>query len=101
MSINISQKAEEMLKKQLEDKNTKNPFLRIFVKGFGWGGPTFGIALEGSKDDEKDHYEEINGFRILVEKDVLDQYKSFNIDYADSWFGKGFKINAGTGGSSC
>jgi iron-sulfur cluster assembly protein len=90
-----------MIKKQLKDKDRENALLRIFVKGFGWGGPTFGIALEGSKDDTKDHYEEINGLKLIVEKDILNQFHNFHIDYSDGWFSRGFRISAGMGGSSC
>ncbi|TCO76490.1 hypothetical protein EV214_10893 [Marinisporobacter balticus] len=35
MYMHISEKAQENIKKQLEDKNRKNTFLRIFVKGIG------------------------------------------------------------------
>jgi Fe-S cluster assembly iron-binding protein IscA len=35
MSIKVSKKAEEMIKKQLKDKDRENALLRIFVKGFG------------------------------------------------------------------
>lgn len=103
MKIVISEKAKAMVNKQLEDKNkkTEDTFLRIFIKGMGWGGPTFGIALEEQENKEKDYYEETNGLKIVVEKDLLDQYKSFEIDYSDSWFRKGFSIQTGTGGSGC
>lgn len=103
MKIIISEKAQAIIKKQLEDKNREmgDTFLRIFVKGIGWGGPTFGIALEEQKNEEKDYDEEINGLKLLVEKDLLDQYKSFKVDYSDGWFRKGFSIQAGIGGSGC
>lgn len=35
MSIKVSKKAEEMIKKQLKDKDRENALLRIFVKSFG------------------------------------------------------------------
>jgi Fe-S cluster assembly iron-binding protein IscA len=35
MYINISEKAQEAIKKQLEDKDKNNTFLRVFMKGFG------------------------------------------------------------------
>lgn len=101
MNINISEKAQEAIKKQLEDKNREDTFLRIFIKGIGWGGPTFGITLEGSTDNEKDYYEEVNGLKMIIEKDLLNQFKDFKIDYSDGWFRKGFTITAGRGGSSC
>jgi Fe-S cluster assembly iron-binding protein IscA len=38
---------------------------------------------------------------MIVEKDLLDQFKNFKVDYSDGWFSKGFKITAGIGGSGC
>lgn len=99
MSITISAKAQEVLNEQF--KTNENNFFRIFIKGFGWGGPTFGIALDEAKDDEKDHYEKIENLNILVEKDLLGLYKNFSIDYSNGWLNKGFKVVPGLGGSSC
>lgn len=101
MSVRITQKAKEMIINQLKDKKQENIFLRISVQGFGWGGPTFGIALEGSKDENKDYYKEIDGIKVIVEKDLVEQFNGFDIDYATGWFNKGFRIIPGTGGASC
>lgn len=35
MEIRITEKAEEMLKKQLAKKAGENTYIKIFVKGFG------------------------------------------------------------------
>ncbi|KXG74286.1 iron-sulfur cluster biosynthesis family protein [Thermotalea metallivorans] len=35
MHITITQKAQEMIKQQLKDKNMEEKFLRIVVKAFG------------------------------------------------------------------
>lgn len=39
--------------------------------------------------------------KFVVEKDLLNLYKGFSVDYSDNWFGKGFYVRAQMGGSSC
>jgi Fe-S cluster assembly iron-binding protein IscA len=35
MNIKVTDKAQEMIKKQLKDQESENSFLRIYIKGFG------------------------------------------------------------------
>lgn len=99
MNIKISEKAQEALNKQIE-KNEDN-YLRIFIQGFGWGGPRFGIALAKAKDEDKDYFVKVNDINVVVEKDLMDSFKGFSIDYSSGWFNKGFTIIPGLGQSSC
>lgn len=101
MSIGITEKAQKIISDKLNHKNKENTFLRIFVQGIGWGGPVFGITLEGSKDNEEDYEEEINEIKVIVNKDLLKQFDSFLIDYSTGWFNKGFSVIPGAGGSHC
>lgn len=39
--------------------------------------------------------------KFVVEKELVDTFKGFSVDYSDSWFGKGFTIRSQNGGSSC
>ncbi|MCT4632304.1 MAG: hypothetical protein N4A76_06160 [Firmicutes bacterium] len=58
------------------------------------------MALDESKDE--DFVEEVNGVKYFVEDQLLNQFKSFTIDYSNSfWSGKGFVVRAEIGGSSC
>lgn len=99
MYIDITEKAQEALNKKLQNK--ENIYIRIFIQGFGWAGPRFGIALEEAKDEVKDHIEKVNDFNIVVEKELLEQFKKFIIDYSNSWFSRGFTVFTGNGMSSC
>jgi Fe-S cluster assembly iron-binding protein IscA len=58
------------------------------------------MTLEESKNDD-DYFNETNGIKVLVEKDLLKQFKGFKIDYSNSWLTKGFRIIPGAGGSRC
>lgn len=39
--------------------------------------------------------------KFVVEKELVEIYKGFSVDYSDSWMGKGFTISTQMGGSSC
>lgn len=93
MSINISAKASEALNELL--KEDANNLVRIYIKGFAWGGPKFGIVLDKTKDDEKDHVETVDGLNIVIEKDLLKMYSNFSIDYSTGILNKGFTVYTG------
>ena len=96
--INISKEAVNAIKAKYNlDKTDKN--VRIFIKGFGWGGPKFGITLDGVK--ENDQIKELDDIRIIVENDLLELYGGFDIDFLNSWIGKDFVVLSTKGGSNC
>lgn len=73
--------------------------MRILVKGYGWGGPVFGIALEEQREHDK--VVEYENLKFVVEEELVEIFGGFFIDYANSWFRKGFLIRPQRGGSSC
>lgn len=96
--IHISKEAVNAIKEKYNfDEADKN--IRIFIKGFGWGGPKFGITLDGVK--ENDQIKELDGINIIVEKDLLELYGGFDIDFLDSWIGKDFVVLSAKGESNC
>lgn len=59
-----------------------------------------GIALDELK--ENDYVEEFEDGKIVVDEELLDMYKGFEIDYQQNWFSKGFTvIPEGAGASRC
>lgn len=99
MNINVTDKASKELKKYLKSKGLDDHSFRIYVAGFGWGGPNFGIALDEQKDGDKT--QEIDGLTFVVEEDLTETYDSFKVDYSDNWLRKGFHVTSNIGGSSC
>lgn len=101
MTFNVTDKAYEEIINVIETRSNKDTVgVRVYIKGIGWGGPTFGVALDEST--ENDFIEELNGVKYFVEDQLLNQFKSFTIDYSNSfWSGKGFVVRAQYGGSSC
>lgn len=99
MKINITDSAKKMIEKTLEKENIEKANIRIYIQGMGWGGPTFGIALDEQK--ENDYVEPKDSINYVVEKELLDRFGGFEIDYSNSFLYKGFRIRVAQGGSTC
>ena len=99
MNIEITQLAQEELRKVLESKNNLDRPLRLYIAGMGWGGPTFGIALDEQK--EGDEVIKVDEFTFVLDEDMKNNFSDFNIDYSNNWLRRGFQVSAGRGGSSC
>ena len=87
----------EELKKVVKEKSNKS--LRIYIAAFGWGGPSFGLALDEQK--EGDAKTEAGDFTFLLEEELVDNFDAFTIDYSDNWLKKGFSVVPDKGGSTC
>lgn len=98
MKINITEEGKKaILDKVNFKKDEKN--VRIYVSGVGWGGPVFGIALDDAK--ENDYVENKEAFNVSIEKDLIETFKGFTIDFIESWAGKRFYVTPAIGGSTC
>ena len=98
MLIKVTNKALEEIKKILKDKNVKDKKIRIFLAGIGWGGPTFNLALDEQKENDKIYSEEVVDF--VVDKSLIDQYRGFKIDYSNFFLNRGFLIHPYSGPAS-
>ena len=99
--LEVTEKANEMIKKFFEDKEEANP-IRIFLSQGGWSGPSLGMALDEPKDD--DEIVKDNGFAYLINKELYEQAKPINVDFIDSGMGQGFSISSKLqmdGGGGC
>ena len=83
----------DMAKKELDEVlKSKDPAkrLKIYVAGHGWGGPSFGMALE--EPEEEDFQLDVDGYPFTVGDGLEEVYDKFVVDYNDSSFRKGFMI---------
>lgn len=96
--INITKEAIGAIKK-IYNFGEKDKNVRIFIKGIGWGGPKFGLTLDGVKDN--DEVKRMNDISIIVEKNLLELYGGFEIDFLNSWIGEDFIVLPTMGGSNC
>ena len=99
MNIKITDKAKEMIRETIDKKGVSDPVIRIYIAGFGWGGPNFGIVLDEQK--ENDYKVKEDDISYVVEKDLIKKYGGFIVDYSKTWLYKGFRVQAQYGGSGC
>ena len=98
MKIKVTPSAVEELKAKIADQGGKSG-VRVYVAGSGWGGPTFGLTLDESK--EKDSVYEVEGIKILFDSETSRYTKGVEIDYKNSIFGKRFSVSQLYGSSCC
>lgn len=96
--IKISSEAKEELINKVSFFDEKK-HVRIYISGIGWGGPNFDIVLDDTTDS--DHTEEHDEFIVVIEKDLMDHFRGFDVDFLDSWMGKRFVVQPSVGGSTC
>ena len=89
MIIDLTTTAKEELKKVIETKQSTKP-LRIYIASYGWGGPTFGIALDEQK--EEDVTLEIDNFKFVIVEELAEGFSKFKVDYSDDWLKRGFSV---------
>jgi len=98
MNINVTNKALKEIKKVLEEKNTTSKKIRIFLAGIGWGGPTFNLALDEQKENDKIYSE--NNVDFIADRSLIDQYEGFKIDYSNFFLQRGFSVHPYSGPAS-
>lgn len=98
MKIEVTQKAKEELKRVLKLRKDNKP-IRIYVAAYGWGGPSFGLALDELK--EEDIRVDTDDFTFILENYLSENFNSFTIDYSDNWLRKGFSVIPDRIVSSC
>jgi iron-sulfur cluster assembly protein len=104
--ISITETASEKVKELLSSEEREGQALRVFVRGMGCSGPSYGMALDDATRPD-DSIEELFGIKIVIDQASAPYVEGAQIDYVDSLMGKGFTINnpnaapAGGGGGGC
>ncbi|MCF7800882.1 MAG: iron-sulfur cluster insertion protein ErpA [Candidatus Marinimicrobia bacterium] len=83
-----------------EQKLDKNANLRIYVKGGGCSGFSYGMAFE-NETDEQDKISESNGVRVIVDPVSIKYLEGVEIDWVENGMGGGFKFQNPNAASSC
>lgn len=89
MIIEVTDEAKKELDEILKSSDDSK-HLRIYVAGHGWGGPSFGMALEEPAED--DLKLEVDGYKFLVADGLEEAYDKFLVSYSDNPLRKGFTI---------
>lgn len=94
--LTITDEARTELKSILEQNDGKS--LRVTMAGFGWGGPSLGLTLDESTDEDK--VVTVNEVEVLLDAQVV----RFADDQVIHYVQDGFTITSKEGsgcGSSC
>jgi len=89
--VTVTSNANEQLTQILKEKQS-NSAVRVYIAGFGWGGPSLGLALDEPKDEDKAFDQE--NFKVVVNSDELSNIGDIEIDYRESKWGGGFTVRS-------
>jgi iron-sulfur cluster insertion protein len=81
-----------------EDSEAKG--LRVYVRGGGCSGYSYGMLLE-EKITEDDTVVEMNGVKVIVDPQSMPLISGSEVDYSDSLQGAGFKIKNPQAKTTC
>ena len=103
MMFQVSEKASEMIKDYLKDKEA-NLTVRVMMHEGGWSGPSLGLTLDESHDDDEVFTD--REVTYVMDRTLFDRVKPVAVDYVSTPRGSGFKLSsnmdAGAGcGTSC
>lgn len=88
MNIYFDNITRDALKNNLDKKN--KDAVRLLVKGFGWAGPTFGVALD--EQHKNDMVTTIDGITFVAENDIAFMFEDVNLIHKNGLFGDSFDI---------
>lgn len=92
--VTLTEKAAVKVKEIIEarpEEEKDQLALRLFVKGGGCSGLSYGLALDVPASD--DHVIEMNGIKLLVDPESAMFVQGSEIDYKEALMGGGFSIN--------
>ena len=97
MNILFDENTKKALVENLEKENKSS--VRLMVRGFGWGGPILGAALDEPQTD--DEVFTVDNIKFVVEPDTSYLFDGSKIVYAKGVFGKGFNVIPQGGNRGC
>lgn len=98
MNVILEKDTREALLENLKKRN--KTAVRLSIKGFGWGGPTFGVVLD--EQNENDDSVEVDGIKFIAEKDISFVFDNVKVIHRKGLFGDFFDVyNPDSAGGSC
>jgi len=76
----------EKIKEVLAAQADKPQNIRVFIAGMACSGPSFGLGLDNS--GEEDLVENIDGINFVLEKSVFDEVGEIKVE----WVGNGYSV---------
>lgn len=99
MKIKTDQATVDALKAAMQDIDGHPENVRVYLAGMGWGGPSFGLALDELHDD--DYVDNSNDIPFVMEKSTFDRFGDMEIKSMGDGFSVIPALYQGGGGCSC
>lgn len=100
MNLTITEAASHQIFNMMKEEGNENLFLRIGVKGGGCSGLSYGMGFE-EEQSELDLLMELQGLKVLVNKDDAPILNGLKIDFKQNMMGGGFTIDNPNAIASC
>lgn len=95
--LEVTKSATDEIAEYFKNKEVKP--IRIFLNSGGWGGPSLAMALDESKDT--DDVFKINGFKFVIEKELLREADPIKVDFTGFGFQFDCALQFDEGCSAC
>jgi len=93
MELNITERAQEVVRSYMEQSEGERMALRIAAQQGGIGGPRFDLTLVGDSDrEEGDVQVDMGDFLVLVSGDSADRLDGATVDYVERVNESGFEV---------
>lgn len=90
--VTLTEKAVLKVREIIDEREDKEDLaLRLFVKGGGCSGLSYGLALDYAKED--DNVIEMDGVKVVVDPESAYFVEGSEIDYKEALMGGGFAIS--------
>ncbi len=101
LSLEITDKAAAMAKKQLEKRAKPGTMIRLGIRGAGCSGYTYVIEFEDGAPRDRDRVFEKDGVKFVVDKKSLLYLAGTILDWEHTLMQQGFKFRNPNEKSSC
>ncbi|SFE94845.1 iron-sulfur cluster insertion protein ErpA [Alteribacillus iranensis] len=90
--INVTEAAASHVQQMKEEEGNPSLMLRVGVKGGGCSGLSYSLGFDENVNED-DQIEEMNGLKLVVDKESAPILDGVTIDYKQNMMGGGFTID--------
>lgn len=90
--ITLTEAAAAQIKDMMKQNGEEGAYFRFAINGGGCSGLSYGMSLDHEKAED-DHFFEMHGVPIVIDKDSAPIVKGTVIDYKQTLMGGGFTID--------
>lgn len=92
LAIEVSPKAVEAIRRQLQKRGTPDAALRVGIRGGGCSGFSYVIEFHDGEPHARDRVFDLNGVRVVVDPKSLLYLNGATLDWEQTLMRQGFKF---------